>query len=156
MVIEKKELWYEMLTSFCRAMHYENGITLPNMIGAYHIYDPSIDLSSSQCVIRVFNDITASHKDTGVLIQKCRNINNYVLSVHEGHIQLPKLNRKIFLGLYEKELQQHNSNINELAEHLYNLHYREITSLKFSITNNVWLPFANAEIKHINDIIQSL
>ena len=37
--MEKKELWYEMLTTYRCLMRFENGITLPNMIGAYYRYD---------------------------------------------------------------------------------------------------------------------
>lgn len=154
--MDRKELWYEMLTTYLHLMHYENGLTFPNMIGAYYIYDPSIDLLSSQCVVRVLEDIMDSQKNTEVLIQKCRNIQNYVLSTYKGHPQQPKLNDKIYIGMYDNNLKQHSSSLKELAEYLYSIHHKEIIAKKFSVTNEVWHTLSNIEIRYINDIISSL
>ena len=81
--MDKKELWHEMLTTYCSRMHY-TGLTLPNMIGAYYYYCKfnyeDYDLSSSNCVFRVLDDISNSLKDMGVLIRYCGHIRKYVLS----------------------------------------------------------------------------
>jgi len=152
-----KELWYEMLTTFCRLMRYENGITLPNMIGAYYCYDNTIDLSSSQCVIRLLNDIIASQRDVKVLIQKCGNIQNYVFSLLEkSGTGLPNLNNKIFVNMYDLYLYNNLSSVNELGEYLYSLHHKEIIANNFSVTDGVWHSLSNTEIGHINNIINSL
>lgn len=155
--MEKKELWYEMLTTYRNRLKYENGITLPNMIGAYYHYDNTIDLSSSQCVVRVLNDILASPQDVGVLINKCCNINNYVLSLlEETHLGHPNLNGRIFINLYDLDLKNHISSIDELGEYLYTLHRKEIVDRKFSVTDGIWNPLSHIETGHIHDIIKSL
>lgn len=155
--MDRKELWYEMLTTYLHLMHYENGITLPNMIGAYHIYDPSIDLSSSQCVVRVLEDIIDSQNNMKVLIQRCANIHNYVLSLlDEKHPQLYNLNDKIFIGMYDDNLKEHISSVDDLAECLYSIHYKEIITKKFSVTDGNWNYLSDIEIEYINDIIRSL
>ena len=143
-----KELWHEMLTTFCRLMRYENGITLPNMIGAYYCYDNSFDLSSSQI---------ASQRDVKVLIQKCGNIQNYVFSLLEkSGTGLPNLNNKIFVNMYDLYLYNNLSSVNELGEYLYSLHHKEIIANNFSVTDGVWHSLSNTEIGHINNIINSL
>lgn len=155
--MENKELWHEMLTAYCRLMHYENGITLPNMIGAYYCYDNTINLSSSQCVIHLLNEILTSQKDMEVLIQKCGKIKNYVFSpLEERCTKLPNLNNKIFVNLYDNNLFNHLSNVNELGEYLYSLYHKEIIAKKFSVTNGIWHPLSNTEIVHIKNIINSL
>ncbi len=154
--MENKELWSEMLTTYCRLMHYENGVTLPNMIGAYYSYDSSIDLSSSQCVIRVLNDILSSQKNIGVLINKCNDIHNYILSKIDRHLNNPNINDKIFVGLYDKNLHEHLSNVDKLGEHLYSIHREEIMLKKFSFKNGNWSEFSAIEIQYINSIIYSL
>lgn len=155
--MRNKELWHEMLTTYCRLMRYENGITLPNMVGAYYCNDKNIDLSSSKCIAHVLNEITNSQKDIDVLIQKCGNIHNYVLSIFKGkHLQLPKLNDKIFLSMYDIHLDQHRSSVNNLAEYLYSLHHEEIIAKKFSVTDGVWHSLSNTELRYINGIINSL
>lgn len=154
--MENKELWSEMLTTYCRLMHYENGVTLPNMIGAYYSYDSSIDLSSSQCVIRVLNDILSSQKNIGVLINKCNDIHNYILSKTDRHLNNPNINDKIFVGLYDKNLHEHLSNVDKLGEHLYSIHREEIMLKKFSFKNGNWSEFSAIEIQYINSIIYSL
>ena len=157
MTMEKRELWYEMLTTYCRLMHYENGITLPNMIGAYYCFDNTIDLASSGCIVRVLNDITASQKEMEVLIQRCRNIGNYVLSTLKGeHPQLPNINPKIYLNMYDTNLLKYSSDVNHIAEYLYSLHCEEIKAKKFSFTNKTWHHFSDIELRHINYIINSL
>ena len=98
--MDKKELWHEMLTTYCNRMHYR-GLTLPNIIGAYYYYYQSnhkdYDLSSRKCVFRVLDDITNSLKDTGVLIRYCGHIRKYVLSsLKDKNMQHPKLNDRIF------------------------------------------------------------
>lgn len=137
-------------------MHYENGLTLPNMIGAYYSYDSSIDLSSSQCVIRVLNDILSSQKNIGVLINKCNDIHNYILAKTDRHLNNPNINDKIFVGLYDKNLHEHLSNVDKLGEHLYSIHREEIMLKKFSFKNGNWSEFSAIEIQHINSIINSL
>ena len=154
--MEKKELWYEMLTTYRCLMRFENGITLPNMIGAYHLYDSSIDLSSSQCVISVLNDILSSPRNVGVLINKCDNIHNYILSITDRSLNNPNISDKIFVGLYDSNLQTVLSSVNELGEYLYSLYREEIINKKFSVTDGVWNPLSDIEIGHINDIIKSL
>ena len=156
--MEKKELWHEMLTTYCRLMHYENGITLPNMIGAYYLYDSSIDLSSNQCVVHVLNEIVFSKNDVNVLIQRCGRINNYVLSLlKEKHSKLDNLNDKIFIGMYDNYyLKKHLSSVEELGEYLYSVHREEIIDKRFSITEGVWNPLSDFEERHINDLIKSL
>ena len=154
--MEKKELWHEMLTTYCKKREY-TGLTLPNMIGAYYCFDDSIDLSSSKCIAQLLEDITASQKDMVVLIQRCGNIGNYVLSPFKGmHPQHPKLNEKIYLGMYDKYLEKHSSDINMLAEYLYKLHREEIMEHKFSFEDEAWHPLTDTELRHINDIISSL
>lgn len=146
-----------MLTTYCRLMHYDNGITLPNLIGAYYCYDNSFDLSSSQSVVCVLNDIIVNQNDIDVLIQYCGNIKNYVLSPLEKRgTNLPNLHNKIFINLYDRNLLNHLSNVNELGEYLYSLYHKEIIEKKFSVTNGVWHPLSNTEIEHINNIINSL
>lgn len=138
-------------------MHYENGITLPNMIGAYYCFDSTIDLSSSECVARVLNDITASQKEMEVLIQVCGNISNYVLSPLKGeHTQLPKVTPKIYLNLYDTNLRKYSSSVNHIAEYLYSLHCEEIKAHKFSVTDKTWHLLSDLELGYINDIIKSL
>lgn len=137
-------------------MHYENGVTLPNMIGAYYSYDSSIDLSSSQCVIRVLNDILSSQKNICVLINKCNDIHNYILSKTDRHLNNPNINDKIFVGLYDKNLHEHLSNVDKLGEHLYSIHREEIMLKKFSFKNGNWSEFSAIEIQYINSIIYSL
>ena len=154
--MEKKELWHEMLTTYCRFMHYKNGITLPNMIGAYYYYDSSIDLSSSQCVVRVFRDILESQKPFGVLINKCNDIHNYILSITDRQLNNPVLKDRLFCGLYDKELQEHLSNVDKLGEHLYSIHREEITLKKFSFRDKNWCELSASEVQHINNIIKSL
>lgn len=155
--MEKKELWYEMLTTYCRSMHYENGITLPNMIGAYYYYDNTIDLSSSQCIVSMLNEIINSQKDMGVLINRCSAIENYVLSLFkEKHSGNPNLKDKIFLNLYRSEIHSHLSSVDELGEYLYSLHHEEIMNKRFSFTNKIWTSFSDIEMKHIHNIIESL
>jgi len=155
--MEKKELWYEMLTTYVRLMGYENGITLPNMIGAYYCYDNSINLSSRQCVVDVLNDILASKKNIGVLVNKCVNVGNYVLSVlEETDSKHPNINNRIFVNMYDSDLKRCLLNVNELGEYLYSLYHKEISSERFSVTDGVWNHFSDVEIKCINDIIKSL
>lgn len=155
--MEKKELWHEMLTTYCHLMRYENGITVPNMIGAYYRYNNTIDLSSSECVVQVLNDITNSQKGVKVLIHKCNRIHNYVLSIFKGNQpEKHKLNDKIYLGLNSPELHKHCQSVDTLGEHLYKVHRKEIVEQKFSITNEVWHSLSNIELGHINDIIHSL
>ena len=154
--MEKKELWHEMLTTYCKKREY-TGLTLPNMIGAYYCFDNTIDLSSSKCIAQLLEDITASQKDMVVLIQRCRNIGNYVLSpLIDKHSQLPKLNNKIFLHMYDPDLEKHSSSINNLAEYLYSIHHKEITEKKFSFIKPVWQPLSDEELKHIYSIIATL
>ena len=154
--MEKKELWHEMLTTYCRLMRYENGITLPNMIGAYYSYDSSIDLSSSQCVIRVLSDILSSPKNVGVLINKCNNIHNYILSITDRCLNNPNISNKIFVGLYDSNLQTTFPSVNELGEYLYSIHREEIIGKNFSVTNGVWSPLSDIEKRFINNIIKYL
>lgn len=155
--MKRKELWHEMLTTYCHLMHYKNGITIPNMIGAYYYYDKTIDLSSAQSVVRVLNDIVVNQNDMEVLIQKCGNIQNYVLSpLEKNGTNLPNLHNKIFVNLYDRNLFNHLSSVNELGEYLYSLYHKEIIAKKFSITDGVWHPLSNTEIEHINNIINSL
>ena len=154
--MENKELWYEMLTTYCRLMHYKNGITLPNIIGAYYSYDGSIDLFSNQCVIRVLSDILSSQRNIGVLINKCKDIHNYVLSTTDRQLNNPNINDKIFVGLYDKNLHEHLSNVDKLGEHLYSIHREEIMLKKFSFKNGNWSEFSAIEIQYINSIIYSL
>ena len=154
--MEKKELWHEMLTTYCRLMRYENGITLPNMIGAYYRYDSSIDLSSSQCVISVLNDILSSPRNVGVLINKCNNIHNYILSITDRSLNNPNITDKIFVGLYDSNLQTTLPSVNELGEYLYSIHREEITLKKFSFRDGNWCEFTAVEIQHVNSIINSL
>ena len=137
-------------------MRYE-GLTLPNMIGAYYCHDNAIDLSSSKCVAFVLEDIISSQKDMKVLIHCCANIRNYVLSPFiDKHSQLLKLDNKIFLHMYDPNLQKHSSSVNDLAEYLYSIHYKEITEKKFSFTEGVWQPLSNEELGHISAIIATL
>ena len=154
--MEKKELWHEMLTTYRNLMRYENGITLPNMIGAYYLYDSSIDLSSCQCVVRVLKEILDSRKAIGVLINRCNDIQNYILSIADKHLNNPVLKDRIFGGLYDKNLQEHLSNVDKLAEHLYSIHREEIILKKFSFRDGNWCEFSVIEIQHINNIIKSL
>ena len=154
--MEKKELWHEMLTTYCKEMRY-TGLTLPNMIGAYYCFDNTIDLSSSKCIVQLLEDITASQKDMVVLIQKCVNIRNYVLMPFNGvHPQENKLNDKIFLNMNDRELNQHRFSVHDLAEYLYKLHQEEIMEHKFSFKDKDWHPLSNIELGHINAIISSL
>lgn len=154
--MEKKELWHEMLTTYRNLMRYENGITLPNMIGAYYLYDSSIDLSSCQCVVRVLKEILDSRKAIGVLINRCNDIHNYILSIADKHLNNPVLKDRIFGGLYDKNLQEHLSNVDKLAEHLYSIHREEIILKKFSFRDGNWQKLSVIEIQHINNIIKSL
>jgi hypothetical protein len=154
--MEKKELWHEMLTTYRNLMRYENGITLPNMIGAYYLYDSSIDLSSCQCAVRVLKEILDSRKAIGVLINDCNNIHKYILSVADTHLKNPALNYKIFSGLYDKKLQEHLSSVDELGNHLYSIHREEIILKKFSFRDGSWHELSAIEIQHINNIIKSL
>lgn len=155
--MEKKELWHEMLTTYCHLMRYENGITVPNMIGAYYRHDTTIDLSSSECVVQVLNDITDSSKDVKVLIHKCSRIHNYVLSIFKGNqSEEHKLNDKIYLGLNSPELHKHCESVDALGEYLYKVHREEIIKKQFSVMNNAWHPLSNVELGHINNIIHSL
>lgn len=155
--MEKKELWHEMLTTYVTCMKYNNGITVPNMVGAYYLYDESIDLLSSQCVIRVLNDIIASSKGYGVLTQKCGNIRNYVLSVvEENTIDLPSIHGRLFASMYDPFLVNYFSDVNVLGEYLYSLYQEEIRSKRFSLTGGIWNSFSNAELACIYDIIKSL
>ena len=157
MIMEKKELWHEMLTTYCRLMHYENGITIPNMIGAYYCFDDTIDLASSECIVRVLDDITASQKEMEVLIQRCCNIGNYVLSPLKcKHHQHPKVNPKIYLNMYDTHLRKYRSDLGEIAEYLYSLHRDEIKAKEFSLTDNIWHSLSNIELGYINNIINSL
>ena len=155
--MEKKEFWHEMLTTYVTYMGYKNGITVPNMVGAYYIYDKSIDLLSSQCVARMLNDILASSKGYGVLTQKCRDIRNYVLSLmEENTIKLPNINGRLFANMYDPNLVKYFSDVNILGEYLYSLYREEIMSTRFSLTRDVWNTFSDVEIGCINDIIKSL
>lgn len=155
--MEKKELWYEMLTTYCRSMRYENGITLPNMLGAYFCYDNETELASSKCVVQVLNDITDSPKDVKVLIHKCGRIHNYILSIFEGtHPEVHKLNDKIYFGLNSPELHKHCESVDALGEYLYEVYHKEIITKNFSFTDDVWHPLSNVELGHINNIIRSL
>lgn len=155
--MEKKELWHEMLTTYVCLMNYKNGITVPNMIGAYYNFNNSIDLSSSQCVVNVLNDILASQKSISVLINKCTNVNNYILSVLEKtDPRHPNINERIFVNMYDSNLKKCLCDVNELGENLYSLHYKEITSRRFSLNNGTWSQFSDIEIQHINNIIKSL
>ena len=127
------------------------------MIGAYYCFDNTIDLSSSRCIAQLLEDITASQKDMVVLVQKCGNIHNYVLNPFKGtHPQENKLNDKIFLNTYDRELNQHRVSAHDLAEYLYKLHREEIMEHKFSFRNEAWHPLSDTELRHINDIISSL
>lgn len=155
--MEKKELWYEMLTTYVRLMGYENGITIPNMVGAYYGYDKYIDLSSGQCVIRVLNDILFSKKDIGVLVSKCTNIGNYILSIFEKtNPKHPNMKERIFVNMYDSNLKECLCDVNELGEYLYSKHHKEITSKRFSLNNGTWSQFSDIENQHINNIIKSL
>lgn len=155
--MEKKELWFEMLTTYVRLMHYENGITIPNMIGAYYCYDDSIDLSSSQCIIRVLNDIVASPNTSGVLINKCGGIHNYVLSeLKEKDPQTPNHHGRLFVNMYDHNLSTHLSDVEMLGEYLYSIHQAPIVNKTFSITNGIWNSFSEIEYGYINDIIKNL
>ena len=155
--MEKIELWHEMLTTYCHLMHYENGITVPNMIGAYYRYDNTIDLSSSECVVQVFNDITDSQKDGKVLIHRCGGIHNYILSIFKGTVpEEHQLNDKIYLGLNCQELHKHYESVDALGEYLYKLHREEITTKNFSYTDESWHPLSKIETGHIDNIIKTL
>lgn len=158
--MNKKELWHEMLTTYCCKMHY-TGLTLPNMIGAYYYYYQSnhkdYNLSSSECVFHVLDDITNSIKDMGVLIRYCGHIREYVLScLEDKNKQHPKLNDKIFLQMYLPRLEMNSSSIENLAEYLYSLHQKEIMEKNFSLKNGIWQPLSNIELEYIDDIIHSL
>lgn len=155
--MEKKEFWHEMLTTYVALMKYTNGITVPNMVGAYYLYDESIDLLSSQCVIRVLNDIIASPKGYGVLTQKCVGIRNYVLSMMEcKDINLPNIHGRLFANMYDSNLVTHFSDVKDIGEYLYSLYQEEITSKRFSVTRGVWNTFSALESGYIDDIIKSL
>ena len=158
--MNKKELWHEMLTTYCSKMHY-TGLTLPNMIGAYYYYYQSnhkdYDLSSSKCVFRVLYDITNSLKDTGVLIRYCGHIRKYVLSsLKDKNMQHPILNDRIFLQMYDSQLKTNSSSLENLAEYLYSLHQKEIMEKNFSLKNGIWQPLSNIEREYIDNIIHSL
>lgn len=158
--MDKKELWHEMLTTYCSRMHY-TGLTLPNMIGAYYYYCKfnyeDYDLSSSNCVFRVLDDISNSLKDMGVLIRYCGHIRKYVLSpLEDKNMQHPKLNDRIFLQMYDLHLQTNSSSMEDLAEYLYSLHQKEIMEKNFSLKNGIWQPLSNIEREYIDNIIHSL
>lgn len=158
--MNKKELWHEMLTTYLSKMHY-TGLTLPNIIGAYYYCYQSnhkdYDLSSSECVFMVLDDITNSLKDMRVLIRYCGHIRKYVFScLEDKNMQHPKLNDKIFLQMYDSHLEMNSSSMEDLAEYLYSLHQKEIMEKNFSLKNGIWQPLSNIEREYIDNIIHSL
>ena len=132
-----------MLTTYVCLMNYKNGITVPNMIGAYYNFNNSIDLSSSQCVVNVLNDILASQKSISVLINKCTNVNNYILSVLEKtDPRHPNINERIFVNMYDSNLKKCLCDVNELGENLKkafveHLHNCPNCHIRFNMLNSI-------------------
>ena len=146
-----------MLTTYCRLMHYENGITIPNMVGAYYIYDKSIDISSYQCITRILNDILVNKQNPSVLINKCGHIKNYILSLLKtSHTQQPNLKNKIFINVYDPHLRTSIVSEDKLGETLYSIYREEIINERFSFKDGSWQQFTELETNHINNIINSL
>lgn len=151
----KTELWLNMLTTYVSKMKYENGITIPNLIGAYYEYDNKINLKTSDCVKLVLQEIIDSLATKCVLIQECPEIRQYVISIYKCEIENNNnIQGRIFFNLYDKRISANGCDIDSVATYLYEIYCQPIQNKLFSYSaaQSSWNKFSEHETKLIHEL----
>lgn len=132
--MESEKYWYKLLIHFEKNRYFENGLTLPFIIGSRKFIEPEQNLQSVQELISEFNN-----SDYFINVLKCDLIGEYVFRISDTE------NKKIYGGIgnfviTDSSFSDYES-YNEISLKLEKRYNKIIKAEKFSRKNGKWNNF---------------
>lgn len=141
-----KKYWYKLLKHFDNKNYFQNGLTLPFIIGSRKYIDPATKLQNIREIIVDFNT-------SGFFINvlKCDTIGEYVFRISDcGDEKIYRTLDNFVITDSSFMVHLNTEGIIKLLEKEYN---KYIKDGKFSKTNGIWGPYSiDLDIPRIKEI----
>jgi uncharacterized protein YutD len=132
--MKSEKYWYKLLNHFERNGYFENGLTIPFIIGSRKFIEPEQRIQTVQELIFEF-----SNSDCFINVLKCDLIGEYVFRISDTE------SKKIYGGIENFVIIDNSffgfKNHNEIAMELEKLYNDIIKGEKFSKINGEWQSF---------------
>lgn len=149
--MRNKQLWYNLIKHYKKNNKITFGLTIPFIVGVY-----KINSNNETSINHLLNQIIESNYSKCAVLQKCPNLNHYVIGIEDrnfariymkNYIQIKDKNQEtqIYITLNAKEL---GNDINMIVKKLESLYFKEIESNKFSWNKKEkkWSEFDKTEL----------
>ena len=138
--------WYKLLKHFDNKNYFQNGLTLPFIIGSKIYIEPEEKLQSVREIIEDFNS-----SEFFINVLKCECIGEYVFRISDSGDENRYKTLETFV-ITDSSFSTY-TNINEIIEELENEYVKYIKDGKFSKTNGIWSSFSlDFDIPKIEEI----
>lgn len=157
---KKKELWLETLKVYMRQDSSNVGPTIPYLVGAYYAYDNTIDLSTSECIRHIMEEIVNSEAQEIVIVQYCSTLKKYVLTLSQGKgFSYKNIKERIYFHNCTHNIYfTFPLELSQLSEVLYSFYGEAIQQHLFSCDRETheWREFSEKELEEINLALQQM
>lgn len=144
--------WFKILKHFEEKHYYENGLTIPFLIGSTSVIEPEKSLIT---ISEFFSEIANSQLP--ITLMRCSNINEYVIGIIDSETNNYRLR---YMGSH-KELSnlvitddsfKVVTNTSEIIAQLDEIYNPLIEAGTFSKTEGKWGNYTDKEINHLMEI----
>jgi len=144
--MKANKYWYKLLTHFEKKRYFQNGLTLPFIIGSRKFIEPQKNIQSIEKLISDFNN-----SDCYINVLKCNLIGEYVFRISNSE------DRKIYGGIGNFVITDNSfsgyKNYSEISIELEKLYNETIIAEKFSRNIGEWNFFdLNKDVPKIKEV----
>ena len=159
-IMEKKNLWYDLLTTGKKKLGWKYGLSIPFIVGAYSRKREK-NYGSLTGLKEIFNEILATIEEDKIAIIKCpkyKTIDVYILQILS---EIPESIAKIAMEnpVYKSKIYTTilgESSLDDLIEKLWDMYKETIAEGNFSAQDGLqgdhWRCFNSEEISMIDQL----
>lgn len=154
MTISTNPFWYKLITSLKTKREITNGVTIPYLLGAKTLVDKSYEIDDDS-IKELLNEIINSSVEQVAVLQKCDDINQYVIGLRDRQFAESYLKAEFCFSNTnsDKTLCVTNNasalgkTLDEISEKLKKLYFKDLTKENFSWNSfdEVWRQFNDCE-----------
>jgi hypothetical protein len=149
--VENKAYWFRILKHFEKNHYYENGLTLPFLIGSRKYLEPDKKLHSIEQFI-----IEVSQSVTPITMMRCGQIKEYVFGIMDYESNKQKHIYRSFKSLIITDDSFRDvSDLPTLIEQLKILYNDHINKETFSIIRGDWGGYSETDENRLSEILTS-
>lgn len=147
-------IWYRILEHFERKNYFQNGLTIPFLIGGEKLINPANDISAIGDFI---SDISNSTEVRVTTIMMCGNIGEYIIGLEDEET---KAMRQIYPNLYKEfgslictdQSFDDADDLNELITIVEARYTACLSSALFSKNHGIWTEFSTSDISRLQEL----